>query len=710
MKTLTALFLLFFASSGYALPSFDEVRTSYRKSDAVLLDRHGKVIHELRVDPRGRRLDWAALRDVSPALVKAVVHAEDRRFYDHAGVDWKAVVSVAVKNLFSSSPRGASTITMQLASFLDKTLKPKGSARKTFLQKWDQIKDAREIEKRWTKAEILDAYLNLVTFRGELQGIGAAARGLFDKEPGGLDEPESLVLAALIPSPNTDGEHVSAKACAIGASLRSVTPCEVIRSVALRALQGNYPIRQRTALAPHVAYALLKKGKASVTTTLDGGLQRFAAETLRRQIIAVRSKNVNDGAVLVVENRTGDVLAYVGGAGDDSRTRYVDGIQARRQAGSTLKPFLYALAFEKRLLTPASIVDDSPLEVPTPTGIYKPEDYENDFKGMVSARTALASSLNVPAVRTLSLVGVDVFVQRLRQSGFDTLERADYYGPSLALGSADVTLWELVNAYRTLANRGLWGEMDLLSGRGRKTHRRVFTGSAAFLVSDILSDREARSATFSLENPLATRYWSAVKTGTSKDMRDNWCIGYSEKYTVGVWVGNFSGEPMWNVSGITGAAPVWLEVMNYLHRGGSDAGPLPPSGILSVKVEFPDTGEPARKEWFLRGTEPPGAISSHAPVSLVRGGAGPRITYPPDGTIIALDPDIPEGYQRIYFDAETGGEYRWTLDGEMIGKTDGDVFWEPRQGRHVLSLTDRNRQVIDSVTFEVRGSYAGLRR
>lgn len=716
MRTFFLLIILVFVPVAHALPSFDAVKASYKKSDAVLLDRHGKVIHELRVDPGGRRLDWAGIRDISPALIKAVIHSEDRRFYEHSGVDWRAVGSSAVRNLFSASPRGASTVTMQLASVLDRNLKPKYS-KKTLLQKLAQMKAAKEIEKSWEKGEILEAYLNLITFRGELQGISAASRGLFDKTPDGIDEAESLILASLIRSPNAPLKSVTRRACTLGNSIRSPAKCEDIRVLAEKTLSGPYSIRQRTALAPHAAYKLLTAWEHSqlpfkkvgfVITTLDGELQRFASETLKHHLLAVRSGNVNDGAVLVIENRTGDVLAYVGGAGDESRARYVDGIHAKRQAGSTLKPFLYAMAFEKRILTPASLIDDSPFEVSTLTGIYKPENYENDFKGMVTARTALASSLNVPAVRTLSLMGVETFVVKLKELEFSRLERDDYYGPSLALGSADVSLWELARAYRALANNGVLSGISLVPGKGKGDRRRLFSDEASFLVSDILSDREARSATFSLENPLSTRFWSAVKTGTSKDMRDNWCIGYSERFTVGVWVGNFTGEPMWNVSGVTGAAPVWLEIMSYLHRDSPGSPPKPPPGVAAVRVEFPQTGEPARNEWFMAGTEPVHASAGKTPVRLAATPARPRITYPPDKTIIALDPDIPDEYQRLFFEAEPGSAgYEWVLDNESLGAADEHISWRPVQGRHLLSLRDARMNTVDSVKFEVRGGTQG---
>jgi len=716
MKILfTIVISIFLTSNAYALSSFQEVKDSYQKSDAVLLDRHGEVIHELRVDPKVRRLDWASIKDISPALIKAVIHSEDRRFYEHNGVDWMAVGSAFLKNLFTRTPRGASTITMQLVSMLDKDLRPRSSKR-TFGQKWDQIRSAQDIEKIWSKDEILEAYLNLITFRSELQGISAASRGLFDKEPGGLDETESFLLASLIRSPNASVENAGRRACVLSKSMESSVNCEDIKALTDTTLNRKYLIRQKIALAPHVAYQLLplnvynrsmqplNDNYLRIASTLDGELQSFVTEVVKHHVATVRPQNVNDGAVLVVENESGDVLAYVGSVGDESSARYVDGIKAKRQAGSTLKPFLYAVALEKQILTPASILSDSPLDVPTKLGIYKPEDYENDFKGLVSVRTALASSLNIPAVRTLALIGVEPFIQRLRLLGFSRLKADDYYGLSVALGSADVSLWELVNAYRTLANKGVWSELRLTLKEGRGGSKRIFSEEIAFLVSDILSDREARSITFSLENPLATKFWSAVKTGTSKDMRDNWCIGYSQKYTVGVWVGNFRGDPMWNVTGISGAAPVWLEVMNYLHRGAPGIPLQPPSGISAKKIEFQHNMEPARVEWFIKGTEPVNLMTSEASVSINGIHAFPRIIYPADGAIIALDPDIPAENQHIFFETQTSAEeFKWILDGRKLSVVSaGAVSWNPKRGKHSLSLADRQNQIIDSVEFQVR--------
>jgi penicillin-binding protein 1C len=679
------------------------------------MDRYGVVIHELRVDERVRRLDWVRLRDISPALLNAVICSEDKRFYGHRGVDWMALGAAIVKNITFHDKRGASTITMQLASILNKNTPFK---RRSLLQKVRQIRDAREIERCWSKGEILEAYLNLVFFRGELQGISSASRGLFKKEPHGLNEAESVVLASLLRAPNASVKDVAKRACTLGKTMNQQTDCRVITSITKEALSLPHFIKHRKDIAPHVAKRLLRSGKTSVVSTIDGSLQHFATEVLRQHLLSVRDLNVQDGALLVVENKTGDVLAYIGSSGDLSSARDVDGVHSKRQGGSILKPFLYALAIEKRLLTAASLIDDTPLDIPVYGGVYRPKNYDSNFNGTVTLRTALASSLNVPAVKTLQLLSIESFLQRLKELGIDGLNEApDFYGPSLALGSADVSLWELTNAYRILANGGLWNEMRLtfdepvnpvrkdealprykiagFSHGVNESHRRIFNRETSFIISDILSDRVARSNTFGLDNPLSTRFWTAVKTGTSKDMRDNWCIGYSSKYTVGVWVGNFSGEPMWNVSGITGAAPIWFEIMNRLHREKSVETPEPPKGVVAKMVDFLGY-EAAHPEWFIKGTEPP-------LINLAIGEKTCRIIYPVKGIIIALDPDIPEENQRIFFESQPACEdLLWVLNGEKIGRASNLLTWIPVPGIHSLALVDEKDLVMDSVNFEVR--------
>ncbi|KAF0181051.1 MAG: penicillin-binding protein 1C [Nitrospirae bacterium] len=677
--------------------SYEDARNRYHSSDAILLDRHGEIIHELRVDAHGRRLDWTGLKDISPALIAAVLHSEDRRFYAHRGVDWTALASSAVQNLLNGQQRGASTISMQLAAMLDTELKPKGAKRRSVEQKWVQIRAARNLEETWTKEQILESYLNLVSFRGELQGIAAVSRGVFDKEPDGLSNAEALLLAVLIRAPNAPDETVTSRACALAEAMKVPTACASLKELSASRLNGSYMLRQRAALAPHVARQLLSTKTLRTTTTLDAKLQRTASEMLSHQLRQLRHQNVHDGAVLIADNQNGEILAYVASAGADASARHVDGIRAKRQAGSTLKPFLYELALEQHLLTAASLLDDSPLTITTETGLYVPRNYDNDFKGPVSVRTSLSSSLNIPAVRTLMLVGPDAFAERLRRLGFEDINDGDYYGFSMALGAVDVSLYELVNAFRTLANNGTWSPLRISASAKTKPSRVVMNTGAAFIIADILSDRAARSLTFGFENPLATRFWTGVKTGTSKDMRDNWCIGFSRRYTVGVWVGNFNGEPMWNVSGITGAAPLWIELMNMLHRNTPSHQPKVPEGVIAHDVVFASRNDSSRQELFLSGTET-------SAVSSAEESGRPRIIYPPDGTIIALDPDIPSDNQALFFRSSGSGDFHWHLNNLQIAGAEQRVLWKPEEGKYLLAVKNKNNSVLDAVTFEVRGS------
>jgi len=684
------------------VPTLDTVRAAHRPSETRLLDRNGDLLHEVRTDLTTRRLAWVTLSEVSPALIAAVLASEDRRFYEHGGVDLRAIVGAVLQRIAGGPRRGASTISMQVATLLSPGLQRRNAPRTT-TQKWRQARHAWALESRWSKAQILEAYLNRVTFRGEVQGVGAAAAVLFGKAPHGLTEAEAAILAALIRSPNAGREVVARRAWAVRETSGGRSTREQIDALAARIAAAPSASGPTVALAPHAARRVLAERTTPsagevIRTTLDADIQRVATELMRRHLLGVQDGHVQDGAILVADNLTGEVLAYVGGSGRLSSARQVDGIQAKRQAGSTLKPFLYGVALDRRLLTAASLLEDAPLDVVVAGGVYRPRNYDDHFKGLMTVRTALASSVNIPAVRTVMLVGLDAFAGQLRQLGFALKEAGDFYGPSLALGSADVSLWELVHAYRSLATGGRWTPLRMTPASGDAISRRVYSEQTAFLVSSILADRESRSATFGLESPLATRFWTAVKTGTSKDMRDNWCIGYSRRYTVGVWVGNYSGEPMRDVSGVTGAAPVWLELMAHLHRDVPSAASARPDGIVAKVVSFPRGVEADRTEWFLTGTE-------SAKPSLPSPAPRPVILAPADGTLMAIDPDIPPARQRIVFEARVlDGTTRWILDGADLGAGQPLLAWKPIPGRHTLALADPDGTPLDTVTFEVRGN------
>ena len=703
------------ACADTGLPSFETVKAAYVSSEALLLDRHGIPLSELRVDPKVRRLDWVSLADISPAMAATLIAAEDKRFYDHAGVDWSGLAGAAWDSVWRTldgrRPRGGSTITMQLAAFLDPALSQNsaGGNARTLGQKWDQAQAARALERTWTKPQILEAYLNLASYRGELVGLAAAARGLFGKSPAGIDAREAAILVALLRNPTAPAVAVAQRACVVAALASTAIVCEEVRATTMVTLAGAYRMAPRWSDAPHVAAKLLKHPGELVTTTLDADLQRFAAAMLRDHLAELAEHGVGDGAVVVLDNASGDVLAYVGSAGPLSSAPQVDGAAALRQPGSTLKPFLYALALDSKLLTAASLVDDSPLAIATARGMYVPQNYDRDFHGLVSVRTALASSLNVPAVRTLELIGVDRFHDALKRLGLDTLTRDDeFYGAALALGDADVTLLSLNNAYRALANGGTAGATRFVpETRAATSPHRVFGAAASYIIADILSDRGARALSFGLENPLATRVWSAAKTGTSKDMRDNWCVGFTSRYTVGVWVGNFSGAPMRDVSGVTGAAPIWRDIVHRLHAADPSGRPAAPSGLLRVSVWFDPAVEPERREWFLRGTEMSVIESKRGGSAPGDASLAPRIRYPAADMVIALDPDIPVGAQRVVFEASPAlAGSRWRLDGTTLSDSDarGRADWTPASGRHTLTLEDSDGVPLSTVSFEVRGA------
>lgn len=757
------------ASAAWAIPAFDEVRADFKPSDTLILSREGEVLQRLRTDATVRRGQWVPLAEVSPALRTALVLSEDKRFFEHSGVDWRAASAAAWGNLWNQRTRGASTITMQLAGLLDGDWR-QGPGGRTVVQKLGQTVAAQVLDRRWRKDQILEAYLNLVPFRSELVGIDALSRTLFGKAAHGLDDREAAVAAALVRAPNARPALVAQRACGVLRDMQATsgarpaqraTPalarvdCDALDLFTIAALQRR-AFDASEGVAPHFARYLLRQrsGKDGavperVPSTLHAPLQRFAVQSLQQHLRELRGRNVEDGAVLVLDNATGAVLAWVGSSGQLSQASEVDGVLALRQPGSTLKPFLYAQAIAERRLTAASLVEDSPAQITTASGLYIPQNYDRQFKGWVSVRTALAASLNVPAVRTLVMVTPDAFHRQLGAVGLPLRESGDYFGYSLALGSPEVPLLHLTNAYRTLANGGRASPVaGTLANGGRSSavalsdvakprFAPALDARAAFIVGDILSDGNARARTFGTDSVLATRFWTAVKTGTSKDMRDNWAVGWSERYTVGVWVGNASGAAMHDVSGTSGAAPIWSAVMGFLHAREPSRAPKAPVGLARTAVQFgpvaPQPGSPdprgggqpleaAREEWFVQGTQQaffaidsvaisayPSSASgqndakkSAADAAASPAGLPPRITAPAPGTIIALDPDIPPARQRLQFTA-TGNAVQWRLDGKTLGRGPR-VAWLPWPGRHVVQLTDAQGKVLDEVRLEVRGA------
>jgi penicillin-binding protein 1C len=674
------------------MPAYETVRADWKPSEAWLYDRDGRLLDSERVDFERRRLAWVPLKDISPDVRNTVVAAEDHRFWSHGGVDWLAIASAIKTRWTGGRSRGASTLPMQLAAFLAPELAQPGQ--RGWLAKVRQMRAAQALASDWTHEQMLEAYFNLLPLRGEVQGIGAGAQSLFGKTPTQMDRTDAALFAGLLPNPAAKAEILGKRACRIA----KAADCTAIDAAAATLVSGESATRFDPGLAPHLATRLLDRPGKRVATTIDRRIQTAAIVALRRQLAGLGSDRVRDGAVVVLDNATGDVLAYVGGVGLKSTAAAVDGANAPRQAGSTLKPHLYAQVIEHGWLTAASILDDSPVQLDTASGLYVPKNYDHSFKGPVSVRHALASSLNVPAVRALVIDDVQEFRDRLWALGYHSLvEDGEYYGFSLALGSAEVSLVEQANAFRTLANQGRWSPVRFREGETPEESRRIVSAPAAFIVGDILADASARADAVGADSALRLPFWAAAKTGTSKGMRDNWCIGFTDRYTVAVWVGNLEGDSMRAVSGTSGAAPVWRDVMMALHASSPGKAPAMPAGLEVRQISLPGTREPPRREYFLTGTAQ-GELAA-APQAARR----PRITSPVSGSVYALDPDIPLDRQRlaVIVSGDVPG-YRLILDKQVLGDADAGQQILPRPGSHMLTLVDPGGKPIDRVRFTVR--------
>lgn len=661
MKKIILFFFFFNLIYSDEILKFSEVKKIYKKSDIKILDRSGKLLNELRVNSNFRTTDWLSLEEISANIKKSLLLAEDKNFYEHSGVDYFALFKGFFSYISFGKKRGASTISMQLVGFLNKDLASKKSGR-SFKQKWNQIFEALELEKSWTKDEILEAYLNLAPFKGELIGIDSASRAIFKKEAHGLTEIESSILVSFFKSPSGDESRIKKRACYIYEKLNT-NSCAELNSLVEKVFQTKLWIKPKNNLAFHIK-TKLENSNIDFKTSLDFDYQKKSEELLKNQLQVLKTKNVNDAALILLDNLSGEVRAYMG-----SVDKEIDGVIAKRQAGSTLKPFLYAKAFEENLLLDSSILEDKPIEIQVGSGIYAPNNYKDKFFGDVTARQALASSLNIPAVKVYKMLNEGEFLNLLTELGFSPSEEEEFYGPSIALGSIDVSLKDLTNAYRVFANGGFYSEVSYF--KTEQESKKIFKHRTIDLITSILSDKEARALTFGLDNPLVTKFLASVKTGTSKDMRDNWCVGYNDKFTLGVWVGNFNGEPMRDVSGVTGAAPIWRSMMNYLSENNFE-----------------------KKEQIKSKTENSEKLKPDYTIKIIS---------PVNNSIYAIDPDIPEEISAIFLETNIKSkDYQFFLNEKFFSDTSLIRYLKPKKGIHQLKLLDQNKKIIDEVKFEIR--------
>ncbi len=573
-----------------------------------IYDRHGLLLREVLSDEVGT-VQQVSLKDLPQYVIQATLAIEDKNFYSHFGIDIGASLRAAWQNFKAARVvSGASTITQQTARLV------LGIGRGAIQKIWTTL-FALRMELYLSKDEILTEYFNRAPYGNQTFGIAAAAERYFQKLPSQLTLAEAAMLAGLPQSPSRYNPfHAFAKA--------KKRQEEVLRRMhALGLISENelhdalaQPIdiaaAKRAFLAPHFVDAVLERvaqsGKArpaEIHTTLEWPLQEVCERALSEHLRRLRGHNVTNGAIVVMDNHTGDILAMVGSANyfNEEIDGAYNGALAARQPGSALKPFTYALALEKQM-TPATILPDLPLSFPVERQeaqagqeTFFPQNFDKKFHGPVRLRQALACSYNVTAVKVLESVGVENLYTLLKSLGFTTLTKDQrHYGLGLTLGNSEVRLLEMVRAYAIFVRAGRFLPERMItftvSPHGDTTHipvatpseKRYISAEVAYLIADILSDNAARRPAFGANSVLRFPFATLCKTGTTKDYRDNWTFGVTEDFTVGVWVGNFDGTPMQNVSGVDGAGPVMRDVMMHLFKMYPDK-----MGFQKAKFDMP---------------------------------------------------------------------------------------------------------------------------
>jgi penicillin-binding protein 1C len=697
----------------------DVAKLDRARGSVTYTDRNGIPLGTI-LGPGSAHSVHVPLDAVSPVFVDAIVAAEDARFRHHGAVDVLALLRAAREYaIFGEARSGGSTIEMQLARLLTSVpSKDDGrSVRSDLVRKLAQIATAERIEVASSKDAVLAAYVNRVPMGGNLYGVEAAARAYFGEPAADLDLAQASLLAAIPNDPSRlapDADWQALRTRQRYVLRRMVALRYISRANADRAFAETLTVRQHDsgiADAPHALFFLYRSGDGAagrVRTTLDRPLQRFVQAQTQDVIGALQRYHVSDAAALVVDNRTGEVLAYVGSPDyfSDAALGRNDGVQALRQPGSSLKPFTYELALERGTIRSTTILPDVPATYAIPGGkLYTPDDYSGRFSGPVRVRYALANSLNVPAVHVLSDLGVESLLARLHELGFARLDHpGSYYGLGLTLGSGEVSLWELVQAYVAMARAGKFVPLRLTEGD--PPVRSIGEPADWALVTDILADPHARAHSFGRRSVLEMPFPAAVKTGTSSDFHDTWTVGYTRDYTVGVWVGNFDGSPMRGVSGVTGAGPLWNRIMLHLYeRNAEPPAFAAPRGFVrkpicatTGRIVLEATGDcPAVVQEWVRPQDIPA-------MRELRGVAGLRIVFPRDGDTFVLNPTrdaLQAREQQLAPHAlDAGRAVSWSVDGTALAlDASGNAFWPLRVGTWHIAVRDGTRQ--DRVTIRV---------
>jgi penicillin-binding protein 1C len=655
-------------------------------------------------------------------MTRSFVLSEDQHFYEHHGVDWPARITAFSQNVMhGEAVRGASTITEQTVRMLHP--RPR-----TMWSRWLEGFEAQRLEARVSKAEILTFYLNQVPYTDRRRGVVQAARYYYDRGLGTLSQAETLSLVVLVRSPQgMDLRRNPKRALQAVDRLadRLVATGDLTLSDRARVRDARMQLADaRSPLdASHFVRRVLQQaaddGGAVIPerlqTTLDAYLQGQMQQVLDTSLNSLAKRRVRDGAMLVIDHQRNEILAWVVArarsgrdAAEGERVLGYDTVLMPRQPGSTMKPLLYAMALE-RGWTAATLIDDSELSESIGSGLHTFHNYSRVHYGPIRLREALGNSLNVPAVKTLKVVGTEPFLNRLHQLGVVSLrQHPDYYGDGLALGNGEVSLFEMAQAYTTLARHGRFKPLVATTGPvPAKADVRVFSPEVASLIANILSDADARRLEFGpgLQFPVET----AIKTGTSNDYRDAWAIGFDYRHTVAVWMGNLDGAPMNGVTGSVGPAMVLRSAFAMLNRNQDTRG-LWMSPRLVPATICRGSGRPAdghcetMTEWFVPGTAP-AAAKPTAPVVEY------RIVEPTPGLQLARDPRIPDELEAFTMTIAPVPDLRgveWHIDGAPASRTRaGELTWRLAPGPHEVFAQIRNGESGDlhsteKVRFNVR--------
>ncbi len=678
-----------------------------------LLDRHLKPI-TITYKNHWNIHNIVPLHEIPEFLQQAFITSEDKRFYKHQGVDWIARFHAVWQNIVAmANVRGASTLSEQ-------TIKMFHPRPRTIWTRWLEGWEAKQLEKQFSKNEILEFYLNQVPYSAQRRGVVQAARFYFGRDLDTLNQQEMMTLAVLVraPSrfdpikhPNTAKPAIQRLAKAMNAPLVWV--------------DNHIPQHQSQSIkASHYAkfiYEHTKNANRKIITTLDLNLQSLTQKILEQRLQALKSRNVKNAAVLIVDHTTNEILSWVvaGDSDPDYPGSAIDAVTTPRQPGSTLKPLLYTLALENGF-TAATLIDDSPLSESVGTGMHTYHNYSRLNYGLISLREALGNSLNIPAVKTLQKIGTEKFLTTLHALGIKSLtNHPDMYGDGLALGNGEVSLYELVQAYTTLARLGKFKLLVYSREKSDSAHRfqqQIFSEEATSLIANILSDPKARTREFGSSGLLNFPIQTAVKTGTSSDYRDAWAIGFNYRYTVGVWMGNMSRESMKEVTGSTGPAFVLRSVFSELNKN-QKTKPLylspklvrneicKETGLLT-DTENTDTKCTQINEWFIATNRPKHAIQATYQNQKVHDQII-RIQYPSPNLQMAMDPRIPDDKEYFLFQLNKFKNYQkvhWILDKNLLAETGkGNYRWQLEKGMHTLyAKIWLNKQVIKTAEVHFR--------